>query len=219
MALQSLSSAQTSTLFSTTTTAPGLTPGANGVGSTSFLNGAGAWTVPAGGVPTTRTLQGTAPIAIGGVHTAQDLSANRVISILAASTTVVGASRLATTAEATAQSLATVAVTPAGLADRVLTSRTISTTAPLSGGGALTGNLTLTVGAASETAVGVVELATTAEATTGTDTTRAITAAGLKAVADTKPASTTVDTIWTGNQAAYDAIGTKDSATLYFVTA
>ena len=35
---------------------------------------------------------------------------------------------------------------------------------------------------------------------------------------DTKPSSTTVDTIWTGNQAAYDAIGTKDGSTLYFIT-
>ena len=35
---------------------------------------------------------------------------------------------------------------------------------------------------------------------------------------DTKPASTTVDTIWTGTQAAYDGIGTKDPATLYFIT-
>lgn len=43
--------------------------------------------------------------------------------------------------------------------------------------------------AATETAQGIVELATTAEATTGTDTTRAVTPAGLKAVADTKAAS------------------------------
>ncbi len=128
-----------------------------------------------GSVPPTRTLTGTAPIAIGGVHTAQDLSADRVISILAASTTVVGAARLATTAEATAQSLATVAVTPAGLADRVLTSRTISTTAPLTGGGALTGNLTIAISAATESAVGAIEVATQAEVTTGTDDTRAIT--------------------------------------------
>jgi hypothetical protein len=42
--------------------------------------------------------------------------------------------------------------------------------------------------AASDTASGIVELATTAEATTGTDTTRAVTAAGVKAVADTKAA-------------------------------
>ena len=43
---------------------------------------------------------------------------------------------------------------------------------------------------ASESAIGMVELATTAEATTGTDTQRAVTPAGLKAVADTKAAST-----------------------------
>lgn len=49
--------------------------------------------------------------------------------------------------------------------------------------------------AASETAIGMVELATTAEATTGTDTTRAVTPAGLKAAADTKaPAATAVTT-------------------------
>src|SRR4029077_6696538 len=33
-------------LFSTTTTAAGLTPGSNGAGSTAYLNGAGAWVVP-----------------------------------------------------------------------------------------------------------------------------------------------------------------------------
>lgn len=40
--------------------------------------------------------------------------------------------------------------------------------------------------AATESATGVVELATTSEATAGTDTTRAVTPAGVKAVADTK---------------------------------
>lgn len=43
--------------------------------------------------------------------------------------------------------------------------------------------------AASETAAGGVELATVTEATTGTDTSRAVTPAGLKAVADTKAAA------------------------------
>jgi hypothetical protein len=43
--------------------------------------------------------------------------------------------------------------------------------------------------AATSTASGIVELATTAETTTGTDTTRAVTAAGVKAVADTKAAT------------------------------
>ena len=46
--------------------------------------------------------------------------------------------------------------------------------------------------AATETATGMVELATTTETTTGTDTVRAVTPAGVKAVADTKaPASHT----------------------------
>jgi hypothetical protein len=45
------------------------------------------------------------------------------------------------------------------------------------------------VSAATETVAGIVELATTSEVTTGTDTTRAVTPAGVKAVADTKAAS------------------------------
>jgi hypothetical protein len=60
----------------------------------------------------------------------------------------------------------------------------LSFSAPLS----ITGTV-LSVAAASETAAGIVELATTAEATTGTDTARAVTPAGLKTVADTKAAS------------------------------
>lgn len=57
--------------------------------------------------------------------------------------------------------------------------RTISTTAPLTGGGDLSANRTLAVSAASDTASGVVELLTNAEALTGSDTTRAATAANL----------------------------------------
>lgn len=48
------------------------------------------------------------------------------------------------------------------------------------------GSLTDAVGAASETVSGTVELATSAETTTGTDTTRAVTPAGLLAVSSTK---------------------------------
>ena len=80
--------------------------------------------------------------------------------------------------------------------------------------GAGTSNLTIgTTGttaaagnrAATETATGMVELATTTEATTGTDTVRAVTPAGVKAVADTKanvshthPASQVSDSTATG---------------------
>lgn len=59
--------------------------------------------------------------------------------------------------------------------------RSISTTAPLTGGGDLSANRTLAVSAASDTATGVVELATTAEVVTGTDTARAVTPAGFAA--------------------------------------
>lgn len=53
--------------------------------------------------------------------------------------------------------------------------------ASIEGNNIITANIT-----ASETVQGVVELATTAETTTGTDTARAVTPAGVKAVGDTK---------------------------------
>ena len=65
--------------------------------------------------------------------------------------------------------------------EKVAITRTISTTAPLTGGGDLSANRTLAVSSASDTAQGVVELATDAETQTGTDTVRAITPANLSA--------------------------------------
>ncbi len=62
-----------------------------------------------------------------------------------------------------------------------LSSLSISTTAPLSGGGNLTANRTLTVSAATTSATGVSELATDAETQTGTDTGRTITPSALAA--------------------------------------
>jgi len=41
---------------------------------------------------------------------------------------------------------------------------------------------------------------------------------GLTTALGGKVGSTTINTIWTGSQTAYDAIGSKDSATLYLVT-
>lgn len=61
----------------------------------------------------------------------------------------------------------------------VQTTRTISTTAPLTGGGDLSANRTLAVSAASDTVAGVVELSTDAELATGSDTTRATTPANI----------------------------------------
>lgn len=60
------------------------------------------------------------------------------------------------------------------------TKRSIAVTAPVavSNGDGVAGNPTLSVGASSTTAAGVVELATTPETQTGTDTVRAVTPAG-----------------------------------------
>lgn len=66
--------------------------------------------------------------------------------------------------------------------------------------------------AASDSATGVVELATTAEATTGTDTTRAITAAGLKAHVDA--AALTFKTIAVSGQSDVVAESRTDTLTL-----
>ena len=74
-----------------------------------------------------------------------------------------------------------------------------------------------TVRSATDAVNGVVELATAAETSTGEDSTRAVTPAGLKTAMSNRPSSATVTTIWTGTQAAYDAISPKDSATLYFI--
>jgi hypothetical protein len=59
--------------------------------------------------------------------------------------------------------------------------RLINTTAPLAGGGDLSADRTLTIGAATETATGVAEIATQAETNTGTDDTRFVTPLKLTA--------------------------------------
>lgn len=101
--------------------------------------------------------------------------------------TNVGKVRLATVAEATTGTSQTTAVTPAGL------KAVGDTKAPLShvhsGADITSGTVApARLPAATDTAIGAVELATPAEATTGTDTTRAVTPQGLKTVADTKAA-------------------------------
>lgn len=59
------------------------------------LSGVATWATPAGGfVPTSRTVQGTAPIQIDGVNSAVDLSANRTWSVAAATTGALGVIQL-----------------------------------------------------------------------------------------------------------------------------
>ena len=84
---------------------------------------------------------------------------------------------------------------------------------------------TLTVRSASETVTGISERATVAETLTGTDTSRHVTPAGVKAVADTKvgslttgepSGSDTVTNIVSLTQAEYDA-GTPVAGTFYVI--
>ena len=67
---------------------------------------------------------------------------------------------------------------------------TLIGTAPIVVSAGAIGTYTISANAATTSASGVVELATTAEATTGTDTTRAVTAAGVAAHVDAKIAAT-----------------------------
>lgn len=131
-------------------------------------------------VPQTRTISTTAPLAGGG-----DLTANRTLTIADASTTVKGAVQLTNSISSTST---TTAATPSSVktaydlaAAAVPNTRTISTTAPLTGGGALSGNLTLAASAASTSASGVVQLSTSV---TSTSQTLAATVSAVKTAYD-----------------------------------
>ena len=113
--------------------------------------------------------QKTVPVTKGGTGATDTTTARTNLGLGTAATTA--SSDYATAAQGTT---ADTAVQPA---------RSISTTAPLSGGGDLSADRTLTVAAATDTSTGVVELATSAETITGTDTARAVTPASLAAAA------------------------------------
>lgn len=122
--------------------------------------------------------------SLGGIYVGDNLNvtAGGVLSIADASTSSKGVIQLATDAEASSGTDAVKAITPSSLKtvlsgyEPVITS---TVHADITGG-------TLTVTEATDSTKGVVELATSSETLTGTDTTRAVTPAGVKAVADTK---------------------------------
>ena len=71
---------------------------------------------------------------------------------------------------------------------------------------------------ATETTRGSLEIATQAETDTGVDNIRAVTPAKLKgALATYVSSDTSIVKLWSGTQAQYDAIATKDPSTLYFI--
>jgi len=140
---------------------------------------------------------GSAGVAttLGGVYvgTNIDVNAGGTISVATAGVGSAGVVALASTgAMTTTATDETTAATPKGVAT-ILSSfqPLLSTTSNVT----VNGN-TITVADASESAKGVVELATTTEATTGTDTTRAVTPAGVAAVvANYQPKLTTTTNV------------------------
>lgn len=71
---------------------------------------------------------------------------------------------------------------------------------------------------ATETTRGSLEIATQAETDAGVDNVRAITPAKLKgALTNYVSSDTSIIKLWSGTQAQYDAIVTKDPSTLYFI--
>lgn len=92
--------------------------------------------------------------------------------------------------------------------EKTPTTRTISTTAPLTGGGDLSANRTFAVSAATESAAGVSEFATNAETVTGADSTRATHPAGVKAALDVYAVPTTwTDASLTNGWSNFDSPG------------
>lgn len=133
------------------------------------------------------------PTAAGGTSTTQ-LATTAFVQGASpvASETVVGRVELATLPEMTTGTDTTRVATVAGVRQEINTraasSHTHTTSNITDYATATDARINALVPSATETAVGKVELATTAETTTGTDTTRAVTPAGVKAVADTKAA-------------------------------
>ena len=157
-------------------------------------------------VPTSRTISTTAPLTGGGA-----LTGNLSLTVAAATATATGVVELATTAEATAAVDTVRAVTPAGLADRVPVGRTLTTTAPLSGGGDLSINRTISITSATESLIGAVELATQAEVDAGVDDARAVTPLKLKTSTKVQPLNVQPGTAYTliPQDAAYFLIATN----------
>lgn len=121
----------------------------------------------------------TSPLTGGGT------SGAITVGIQSASTTQSGAVQLT---DSTSSTSTTTAATPNSVktaydlaAAAVPNTRTISTTSPLAGGGALSGNLTLSVGAGSTTGAGVLQLT---DSTSSTSTTTAATPNSVKSAYD-----------------------------------
>ncbi len=172
--------------------------------SDNFAASSGEITIKSGGVDLTDEVTGVLPVGntaakvtsvIAGDGIDVDSTTGDVtVTAETASATNPGVVELATTAETTTGTDTTRAVTPDGLKDGYQGSTNVTTLGSIATGvwrgtaidqAYLSGQSGTNTGDepdADATTKGIVELATTAEATTGTDTSRAVTAAGVAAV-------------------------------------
>jgi hypothetical protein len=200
----------------------------DGIAST-YLTQAAATSIYAPLASPSLTGTPSAPTAVKGTSTTQLATTAFVAAATpAASDTVAGLVELATAAEVTTGTDGVRAVTPAGLkveldkkADLASPAFSGAPTAPTAAGGtnntqiATTAFVAAATPAASETGRGLVELATAAEVTTGTDTTRAVTPAGLKVELDKKANQATT---YTKTEVDAALAGKADVATTYTKT-
>lgn len=146
------------------------------------LAGSAPYEPPVGSVISVLPLPGG---AVDGYHLFWDVDQLGWEAAGAGSSTLDGLTDVSTTGQAAGEALVSNGTTWAPSASPVvLDSRQVIAGTNMTGGGALTANVTLNVPTSSTTVVGAVELATSAETTTGTDTARATTPAGVQAVRD-----------------------------------
>lgn len=154
-------------------------------------------TTQIGAAPATRKISLSGGLLTGG----GDLSADRTLGLDIASAaetaaltinnkavTPLGLATLAAGKAAAGHTHTTAQVTglDTALAAKAASARKINTAAPLSGGGDLSADRTLGINPASTAAIGAVQLATSAEVSALSNSTKAITPAGLAALADSK---------------------------------
>ena len=169
-----------------------------------------------GTLPTSNTAAKVTSIVAGDGIDVSGATGDVTVTAENASATNPGVVELATTAETTTGTDTARAVTPDGLKDGYQGSTNVTTLGTISTGTwqGTAINQTYLVGQsgtntgdepdASATVKGIVELATTAETTTGTDATRAVTPDGLKDGYQGSTNVTTLGTIGTGTWAATD---------------
>ena len=188
-----LAATRTLTVDNFSTTVKGTVP-APGTVAGKFLKDDGTWDVPAGGGGITDGDKGDVTVT-GGVWTIDDD---------AVTNTKIFANAV------TASKVNSNAISNAKLVDMAANTIKGNNTGATADPADLTVAQTKTLLALTKADVGLGNVDNTSDANAPVSTAQ-------QTALDLKVSSTTIDILWTGNQAAYDAIGTKDPATMYVI--